>query len=62
MLKKCDISYDSGSMNKKFLINILFLLFLFLLFLASIITRELYNLDEIWNFNFARNVASGLIP
>lgn len=62
MLKKYDISYDGGSMNKKFLINILFLLFLFLLFFASIITRELYNLDEIWNFNFARNVANGLIP
>lgn len=62
MLKKYDISYDGGSMNKKFLIDLLFILFLFLLFFASIITRDLYNLDEIWNFNFARNVANGLIP
>ena len=62
MLKKYDISYDGGSMNKKFLIDLLFIFFLFLLFFASIITRDLYNLDEIWNFNFARNVANGLIP
>ena len=62
MLKKYDISYNSGSMNKKFLIDLLFILFLFLLFFASIITRDLYNLDEIWNFNFARNFANGLIP
>ena len=33
-----------------------------LLFLATVLTRNLANLDEIWNFNFARNIANGLIP
>lgn len=27
-----------------------------------ILPRELNNLDEIWNFNFARNIANGLVP
>ena len=33
-----------------------------LLFLATVLPRNLANLDEIWNFNFARNIANGLIP
>ncbi len=33
-----------------------------LLFLATVLQRNLANLDEIWNFNFARNIANGLIP
>ena len=27
-----------------------------------ILSRNLSNLDEIWNYNFARNIADGLIP
>ena len=27
-----------------------------------ILSRNLSNLDEIWNYNFARNVANGLVP
>ena len=30
-----------------------------LLFLATVLPRNLANLDEIWNFNFARNIANG---
>ena len=33
-----------------------------LLFLATVLPRNLANLDEILNFNFARNIANGLIP
>ena len=33
-----------------------------LLFLATVLPRNFANLDEIWNFNFARNIANGLIP
>ena len=33
-----------------------------LLFLATVLPRNLANLDEIWNFNFARNIANGLNP
>ena len=27
-----------------------------------ILSRPLNNLDEIWNYNFARNIANGLVP
>lgn len=29
---------------------------------SAIFTRSISNLDEIWNFNFARNIADGLVP
>lgn len=35
---------------------------MFLAIAAVIIPKELNNLDEIWNYNFARNVADGLLP
>lgn len=38
-----------------------FLLFSIIIF-AIIINRELNNLDEIWIFNMARNIANGLLP
>lgn len=39
-------------------------IFLIILFMVApiILSRNLNNLDEIWNYNFARNVANGLIP
>ena len=48
--------------NKSIIKNIgLYLLILF--FIASVIlSRDVNNLDEIWNFNFARCMANGLIP
>ena len=48
--------------NKSIIKNIgLFLVILF--FIASIIlSRDVNNLDEIWNFNFARCIANGLVP
>ena len=30
--------------------------------LSIVLIRELKDLDEIWNFNFANNIANGLIP
>lgn len=40
------------------------LIFLFLLILIApiILTKEIGDLDELWNYNFARNVFDGLIP
>ena len=29
---------------------------------SAIFTKPISNLDEIWNFNFSRNVADGLVP
>lgn len=49
-------------MKKKFLRNILIILILVLSVSAVIIPKELNNLDELWNYNFARNIADGLLP
>ncbi len=41
----------------------LFIFIGILLMISSVILyRNLSNLDEIWNYNFARNIADGLIP
>lgn len=47
---------------KKYAKNILIFLALLILISAVILPRELSNLDEIWNYNFARNVADGRLP
>lgn len=49
-------------MKNKILKNILIILILFLTVAAVIVPKELNNLDELWNYNFARNVADGLLP
>lgn len=39
------------------------IIFVFIIILAGIIfTRPIEDLDELWNFNFARNIANGLLP
>ena len=40
------------------------LIFLILLIIIApiILTKEIGDLDELWNYNFARNVFDGLIP
>ena len=48
--------------TKEKLINIDVFGIAIILFLATVLPRNLANLDEIWNFNFARNIANGLIP
>lgn len=49
-------------MKNKIFKNILIILILFLSVSAVIMPKELNNLDEIWNYNFARNIADGLLP
>ena len=48
--------------TKAKLIDISFFVIMMLLFASTVLIRNLANLDEIWNFNFARNIANGLIP
>lgn len=48
--------------TKAKLIDISFFVIMMLLFASTVLIRKLANLDEIWNFNFARNIANGLIP
>lgn len=44
------------------LIDIFFIIITMVLFAATVLPRNLENLDEIWNFNFARNISNGLLP
>ena len=46
----------------KSLRKILFWSGIFLVILTNIIIKPLGNLDEIWNFNFARCISNGLVP
>lgn len=42
--------------------NIIILLFIAIVAISAIFTKPISNLDEIWNFNFSRNISNGLIP
>lgn len=42
--------------------DILVLAVIAIVAISAIFTKPISNLDEIWNFNFSRNVADGLIP
>lgn len=49
--------------NKKILLKIIFVIISLLLYNSSVLLiKELTDLDEVWNFNFANNMANGLIP
>ena len=48
--------------TKAKLIDISFIIITIILFASTVLPRNLENLDEIWNFNFARNIANGLLP
>lgn len=45
--------------NKK---NLIIYIFILLVIAGTILPRSVDNLDEIWNFNFAKCIANGLIP
>ena len=47
---------------KKALKNLAVFCILAIIIAGIILPKELNNLDEIWNFNFARNIANGLVP
>ncbi len=48
--------------SRKIIKDILIFLFLLILIAAIILPRELNNMDEVWIYNFARNVAEGRLP
>lgn len=48
--------------NKKFTREIVVFLVMFLCVSSIIIPKELNNLDELWNFNFAKNISDGKLP
>ena len=49
-------------MKKKKIYNLLLFILIFCSILSIIILKPIGNLDELWNYNFARNVADGLVP
>lgn len=49
--------------SKKILLKIIFVIISLLLYNSSVLLiKELTDLDELWNFNFANNMANGLVP
>lgn len=49
-------------MNKEKVYNLLLFILIFLAVLFTIIVKPLNDLDELWNYNFARNMCDGLLP
>lgn len=49
-------------MKKETLCNLLLFILIFVSIFSIIILNPVSDLDELWNYNFARNVANGLIP
>lgn len=48
--------------KKEKLVIILFFIMIFLFLASIVLPRNLSNLDEIWNYNMAKNIADGKIP
>ena len=42
--------------------NLIIIFVIAIIALSSIFTKTYTDLDEIWNFNFAKNISDGLIP
>lgn len=49
-------------MKKEKVCHIILYILILIAILSIILPKELDNLDEAWNYNFARNVADGLVP
>ncbi len=49
-------------MNKKRILDIGLIIILLFIVISNVMSKTLGNLDELWNYNFARNMADGLIP
>ena len=49
-------------MKKEKIYNLLLFILIFCSILSIIILKPISDLDELWNYNFARNVSDGLIP
>lgn len=47
---------------KEIAIDVLIILFIAIVCCSNIFTNSIGNLDELWNYNFARNISDGLIP
>ena len=48
--------------NKEKIIITIGVVITFIFYLTMLLSKETSNLDELWNYNIARNIAKGLIP
>ena len=49
-------------MKNKNKFNLILIAVIFIAIAGVILSRPLSNLDEVWNFNFARNIANNMLP
>lgn len=49
-------------MKREKILNVLIFILIFIAILPLILKKEINNLDEIWNYNFGRNISNGLVP
>ncbi len=49
-------------MAKKVIRDIIIFVIIFIIMCSTIIIRDLNDLDELWNYNFAKNIAEGRLP
>ena len=49
-------------MKKEKIYNLLLYVIMFLYIVSIILQKPINDLDELWNYNFARNIADGLVP
>lgn len=48
--------------QKPFFVNTFYVIFLLMIFSLLIFSRQLNDLDEIWNFSNGLNISNGLVP
>ena len=53
---------DKKIKNQEKIFNIILFILFFLAILSILLVEPVRKLDELWNYNFARNIADGLIP
>lgn len=53
---------SGGRMKKERIQNVLLFILVFLAVLSCIMKIPLSDLDELWNYSFARNMAGGMVP
>lgn len=49
-------------MKKDKVLDCIFFILIFVFILSIVLVKPLGDLDELWNYNFAKNVSKGLIP
>lgn len=62
MKKESNLIINKIKDKRDIIVDILFFVVVGLMIATSIITRPLTDLDEMWNYNFSKNIFEGLLP